>query len=154
MTELFPPDLLDSVNWTSKPGSFLGLHFTSWVYATKRLRQLGFDDASEVLLLGLIEAFEAEQQQQDGPAPKSYPFENMTTIRFTNFGKSSGVGLSFLYSVSRGEPLKASAVSFEIASRASAIMPSRRSVDEMMTAFRTLSGWRIAHYIATLPPML
>jgi hypothetical protein len=33
-----------------------------------------------------------------------------------------------------GEPLKASAVSFEIPSSAAAIMPPRRNVDEMMTA--------------------
>src|ERR1700722_9516892 len=59
-------------------------------------------------------------------APKSYPFENVATIRWTKFGKSSGVGLSFLYSASMGEPLKASAVSFGIASSASVIMPSRR----------------------------
>jgi len=33
-------------------------------------------------------------------APKSYPFEAMAAIRWTRFGKSSGVGLSFLYSAS------------------------------------------------------
>ena len=32
--------------------------------------------------------------------------------------------------------------------------PSRRIMDEMTTTFRTLSGWRIAHCIATPPPML
>ena len=57
--------------------------------------------------------------------PKSYPFEALATIRGTKFGKSSGVGLSFLVSASMGEPLNASAVS-----------P------------------RIAHCIATDPPML
>src|SRR6266481_1234734 len=87
-------------------------------------------------------------------APKSCPFAAVARSRLTKFGKSSGVGLSFLYSVSMGEPLKASAVSFGIASSASATMPSLRNVDEMMTALRTLSGWRIAHCIATAPPML
>jgi pimeloyl-ACP methyl ester carboxylesterase len=48
-----------------------------------------------------------------------------------------------------GEPLKASAVSFGKASSASLTMPSRRNVDEMTTTFRTLSGCRIAHCIAT-----
>ena len=32
--------------------------------------------------------------------------------------------------------------------------PSWRNMDEMMTTLRTLSGWRIAHCIATPPPML
>src|SRR5262245_24249890 len=87
-------------------------------------------------------------------APKSCPLEAVATIRLTNFGNSSGVGLSFLYSVSMGDPLKASAVSFGNRSIASLTMPSRRNVDEMTTTFRTLSGWRIAHCIATPPPML
>ena len=47
-------------------------------------------------------------------APRSCPFEAVARIRLTNFGNSSGVGLSFLYSTSMGEPLKASAVSFGI----------------------------------------
>jgi hypothetical protein len=37
-------------------------------------------------------------------APKSYPFEYVARIRWTNFGKSLGVGLSLLYSVSMGDP--------------------------------------------------
>src|ERR1700752_1377193 len=70
-------------------------------------------------------------------APKSYPFEAVAGTRWTKFGKSSGVGLSFLYSASMPEPLKASAVRFGKASSVSASMPSRRNVDEMMTALRT-----------------
>ena len=45
-------------------------------------------------------------------APRSYGFEAVAMMCLTNFGNSSGVGLSFLYSASMGEPLKASAVSF------------------------------------------
>src|SRR6184192_4169353 len=70
-------------------------------------------------------------------APRSCPFEAVARMRLTKFGKSSGVGLSFLYSASMGEPLKASAVSFGKASSASLTMPSRRNVDDMTTTLRT-----------------
>ena len=50
--------------------------------------------------------------------------------------------------------LVATASSYVVSSSASLTMPSRRNVDEMTTTFRTLSGWRIAHCIATAPPML
>ncbi len=69
-------------------------------------------------------------------------------------GNLSGVGLSFLYSISRGEPLNNSGVSFVIASSPSLTKPSLRNLPEMLTTLRTFSGWRIAHCIATPPPML
>ena len=49
-------------------------------------------------------------------APRSCAFVAVARIRLTNFGKSSGVGLSFLYSISIGESLKASAERFDNAS--------------------------------------
>jgi hypothetical protein len=55
-------------------------------------------------------------------APKSCPFEAVARTRWTKFGKTSGAGLSFLYSASMAEPLKA----FGKASSVSASMPSRR----------------------------
>src|SRR6266508_1071166 len=46
-------------------------------------------------------------------APRSCPFEAVASIRLTNFGKSSGVGLSFLYSTSMVEPFLGHAVAAE-----------------------------------------
>src|SRR5207253_599222 len=87
-------------------------------------------------------------------APRSRPLEAVAMSRLTNFGKSSGVGLSFLYSTSMGEPLKASAVSFGNMSSASLTVPSRRNTDVITPTFRTVPVWRIAHCIATVSPIL
>src|SRR5688500_19904206 len=86
--------------------------------------------------------------------PKSYGFEASDTTCLTNAGNSFGVGLSFLYSASIGEPLKASAVRLERASTPSLTHPSRRSTAEMLTTLRTLSGWRIEQFSATQQPRL
>jgi hypothetical protein len=81
-------------------------------------------------------------------------FHSFAATRLTQFGNSSGVGLTFLYPVSTGEPLKFSDVSCGNMSSASLTQPSWRNEAEMLTTLLTFSGWRIAHYIATPPPML
>ena len=91
------------------------------------------------------------------PTPDDFPKFVKRLLATASSGHDLGADklkASFLYSVSMGEPLKSSAVSFGMLSAASLTMPSRRNVDEMTTTFRTLSGWRTAHCIATSPPML
>ena len=87
-------------------------------------------------------------------APTSSGFDSAARRCLTNFGKSFGVGLSFLYFVSMGEPLNASAVRCGKASPASLTQPSWRIAAEMLTTLRTFSGCRMAHFMATPPPML
>jgi hypothetical protein len=82
-------------------------------------------------------------------APKSYRLKVIAATRLTKFGNSFGVGLSFLYSDSMGEPLKASGVSLGNASSASWTQPSWRNTAEMLTTLRTFSGWRIALHCDT-----
>src|SRR2546421_4285480 len=50
-----------------------------------------------------------------------------------------------------GVPLNISHVNVGQKSFASLTQPSRRNGAEMLTTFRTFSGWRIAHCIATPP---
>ena len=72
-------------------------------------------------------------------APRSCPFVAVARIRLTNFGNSSGVGLSFLYSTSMGEPLKASAVSFGNA--------SSRFLDHAVAAERGRNDDHLPHLV-------
>ena len=63
-------------------------------------------------------------------APRSSGFDPAARRCLTKFGNSFGVGLSFLYSVSMGEPLNASGVSLGIASAPSLTQPSWRNTAE------------------------
>src|SRR5689334_472177 len=87
-------------------------------------------------------------------APKSYGFKAVALMWFTKSGNLSGVGLKRLYSVSIGVPLKISHVNVGQKSFASLTHPSRLIGAEMLTTFRTFSGWRIAHCIAVPAPRL
>jgi len=69
-------------------------------------------------------------------------------------GKLPCTGLSFSRSVSAGVPFIISTLKFGQKSFASLTQPSRRIGCEMLTTFRTFSGWRIAHIIAVPAPKL
>src|SRR5688500_9776287 len=70
------------------------------------------------------------------PAPKSYGLTSIWMTRFTNVSNLSGVGLSFLYSVSMGEPLNMPGSMRGNISTASLTQPSWRNTAEMLTTLR------------------
>jgi len=53
-------------------GSYCGLHYTMWISAAQRLRQIGEDRAAELLLLKLVDAVEAEARETNGDVASWY----------------------------------------------------------------------------------